>query len=296
MNINLKNKPTRKIIWKSSINKKNAIKLLQLQEEMAEFYQNANDYYDNIDYTSDTWNDITQLEAQDILSEAKKHEKILEVGCGRANILKSGKIDQKCYTGFDFSRKIIQENCKDYPKATFHCLKDVFRFPVGMEQYDFVFSHYVLEHCIFPSKFLDECIRVLKLNGTLVILCPDFLGVGRMSSQRAGFSAGPGRQKISIGMYSDAIITGFDNKIKIPLYSFYYRILANIRPRFYVNLHPTCFVDKFSADVDAVYLTYTEEIKKYLSSNIKWVALPQSLSMFSKRNAHIYLKGIKVNS
>lgn len=284
---------SRKIKWKSSLESKHQHALSILQSAMADYYTASDNYYVDIDYTADTWNNPAQLEAQDILTEAKKHSNVLEVGCGRANILKSGLIDQKCYTGFDFSPEVIRVNRHDYPNATFHLIEDIFRFPVATGQYDFVFSHYVLEHCVFPNKFLDECVRVLCIGGTLSILCPDFLGAGHLSSQRSGFSAGTGREKLARRSYLDAFATGFDNKVRIPLYAFWFRLLARIRPRFYINLAPTCFTDRFSADVDAVYLTFAEEICNYLKGKIKWSSLPEPLSSHAAINVHIYLKGIK---
>jgi SAM-dependent methyltransferase len=287
--------PTRKIRWKSSVSQKNSRELLNLQHSLYDFYKHSNSYYENIDFTSDVWNNRAQLEIQDILFEVQGHNNVLEVGCGRANILKSRKINPANYTGLDFSPNLISQNRKDYPNATFYCITDISRFPVYTEHYDLVFSHFVLEHCVFPIKFLDECFRVLQKKGTLCILCPDFLGVGKMSSQRSGFSEGTGRKKIKSGKLLDAIVTGFDNKIKIPAYCYFYRLVANASPKFFINLQPTCFVDEFKPDVDAVYLTYINEIKKYLESKIKWSILSDEIRIFSKNHAHIYLKGIKID-
>jgi SAM-dependent methyltransferase len=287
---------SRKINWKSSLDPRHYDKLTTLQIEMAKFYTTGGKYYDDIDFTADTWDDVTQLEAQDILMEATRHNAVIEVGCGRANILKSGSIDQNCYTGIDLSPEVIRRNSQAYPNATFHCIEDISRFPMATGQYNFVFSHYVLEHCVFPNKFLDECVRVLQPGGTLSILCPDFLGAKRMSSQRSGFSAGSGREKLARHSYVDAFVTGFDNKIRIPLYASWFRLLARFRPRFYINLDPTCFTDKFTADVDAVYLTFAEEIRNYLDGSINWESLSESLSVFGALNSHIYLKGLKVRN
>ena len=260
---------------------------------MQKFYAASRAYYGDIDFTADTWTDETQLEVQDILKEASRHKAVLEVGCGKSNILKSGRIDPHHYTGIDFSPEVIEKNRATFPEATFHCIEDISRFPVETGHFDYAFSHYVLEHCVFPNLFLDECMRVLRPGGVLSILCPDFLGAGRMSSQRAGFSAGTGREKLSKGQYWDALVTGYDTRIKIPLFAFRLRSKARRSPRFFINLTPTGFTDRFVPDVDAVYLTFADEIRSYLADSILWEPLEDSLARYSAAHAHIYLKGRK---
>lgn len=267
--------------------------LLALQEAMKNFYATSHAYYAAIDFTADTWADETQLEAQDILEEASRHEAVLEVGCGKANILKSGRINPRHYTGIDFSPEVIEKNRATYPDATFYCIEDISRFSAETGHCDYVFSHYVLEHCVFPNLFLDECVRVLRPDGVLCILCPDFLGAGRMSSQRSGFSAGTGREKLSRGQYWDALVTGYDNKTRIPLHAFRLRAEARRRCRFFINMAPTCFTDQFLPDVDAVYLTFADEIRSYLANSILWEPLEDSLVRYSAAHSHIYLKGRK---
>src|SRR5207245_773828 len=105
------------------------------------FYATSTAYYSNIEYAGDTWLDERQLEAQDILREAPRHEKILEIGCGRASILKSGKIDPRCYIGIDISREVIAKNRQQYPEATFRSIDDLSRFPIATADCDYVFSH-----------------------------------------------------------------------------------------------------------------------------------------------------------
>lgn len=137
---------------------------------MQQFYATSTAYYADIDFTADTWNDKSQLEAQDILKEASRHEAVLELGCGKSNILKSCRIDPQHYTGIDFSPQVIEKNRATFPDATFHCIEDISRFPAETGHFDYLFSHYVLEHCVFPNMFLDECVRVLRPGGVLSIL------------------------------------------------------------------------------------------------------------------------------
>jgi len=128
-----------------------------------------------------------------------------------------------------------------------------------------VFSVFVLEHTTNPALFLNECVRMLKKDGVLIILCPDFMGYGRMTSQRAGVSEGNSKLKIQKKRYLDAIVTLFDNRIRIPLYCKYFSYKCHQSPKFYINITPTMFIDNFIPDVDAVYVTYKNEIIKHLN-------------------------------
>lgn len=81
----------------------------------------------------------------------------------------------------------MQHNRLLYPEANFNVINKPNTLPFDDESFDFVFSVFVIEHSTDPSKFLNECSRILKPGGSLVILCPDFLGSGHMTSQRAGW-------------------------------------------------------------------------------------------------------------
>ena len=89
------------------------------------------------------------------------------------------------------------------------------------------------------------------------------------------------------------LITGFDNKIRVPLYTYYYRSKANYKPLFLININPTCFIYKFSPDVDAVYLTYEKEIKTYLNNSFNWIVIDKDFKDYLSRNNSIYIKGSK---
>jgi SAM-dependent methyltransferase len=283
----------RKLTWISCTDRSNYAALIELQQKMQKFYSSHQEYYDAIDFTANTWLDGKQPEARDILAEASASAAVLEVGCGMANILKSGKLEPRVYTGLDFSGSLVEQNIDNFPEAVFKCIEDTARLPVENNSYDLVFSHYVIEHCVFPNVFLDECVRALKPGGKLIILCPDFLGAGRMSSQRVGFSEGTGREKLAQGRLWDALVTGVDSRIRVPFHAWWLRRKAREFPRFYINMQPTCFTDTFSPDVDAVYLTFEDEMKRYLSDVIEFHSPGEALKSYSHANRHIYLKGRK---
>jgi 2-polyprenyl-3-methyl-5-hydroxy-6-metoxy-1,4-benzoquinol methylase len=284
---------TRKIQWLSALEVKNNSILNELQKKMQNYYSDNRDYYSDISFTEKIWNDNNSLIHRDIINECRNKSRILEIGCGQAFILRTGKIKKENYTGIDYSSDLIEKNRTEYPESIFLPIKQTNIFPVLSESFELVFSHFVIEHTVFPNIFLDECFRVLKPNGTLIIVAPNFLSRNLLTSQKAGFSKGSGREKFKNGKYFDMLVTGFDSRIKIPLVSLMCRYLANKKPKFFVNINPTCFIYEFSPDLDAVYLTYEKEIKAYLNHKIDWSFFDDELNRFVVKNNIIYIKGLK---
>jgi SAM-dependent methyltransferase len=286
--------PSRQLLWKSSLRKEAFEELLALQDRLRDFYSSNQAYYEAIRFANNVWKDPSQLEAQDILRHASSAESVLEVGCGSAHILDAGVIEARRYTGIDFSQALIAANRARHEEACFYCVDNAARFPVESGSFDFVFSHYVLEHCVFPATFLDECTRSVRSGGRVAMLCPDYLGTGTLTSQRVGYSDGTGREKLRHRLWWDAAMTALDSRWRIPLKQFLFRIATRVEPKFYVNMAPRCFTDRFAPDVDAVYLTCEWEIRRYLSRLLAWDPLPQAVRNYSRAHGHIYLRGEKV--
>ncbi len=287
-------KPDRALRWLSSFDAAgDDLKGLNtLQEQMKFYYSNFVQYYEEIEFGQDCWRNGHIL-YQDILNNTISKNKILEVGCGQAGILTTNKINPHFYYGLDFSESLIKSNKHLFPDATFIQSQNPVSLPFNDNFFDFVFSLFVIEHSVFPHKLLLEQIRVLKSGGTFCLICPDFLGVGRMTSQRNGFSSGTGTQKLKKGKFFDAIISSFDAKIRIPFFCRFYRKRALAHPKFYINTRPVCFCDPFLPDVDAVYITFKPEIEEFLENHIEWLTLDSEMSAFCKANRLIYLKGVK---
>jgi ubiquinone/menaquinone biosynthesis C-methylase UbiE len=284
---------TRKIKWLSSFDKKNQEILFELEQRMQQYYSNSSNYYSTISFTENVWNESKSLVQQDIIIECQNKNNILEIGCGQAFILKTNRIKPSSYTGIDFSTDLINSNKIEYPHSKFVTIEETNQLPFPNESFDLLFSHFVIEHTVFPNKFLNECCRVLKSNGILIIVAPDFLGRLGITSQKSGWSEGTGRDKLKDAKYLDMLVTAFDNKIRIPCIALIYKFLASIKPRFFININPTCFVYEFAPDLDAVYLTYEREIKYFLSKQFKFFKPNNELKSFLKKNRLIYIKGIK---
>ena len=283
-------KSTRTLNWVSSIDPRYDKELSWLQARMVEYYSTSDTYYGDIDFTAAAWtSDPCYL---DIVSRLEGRRAIVEVGCGGANLLRHHPRFGSCYSGCDFSAELIARNQRTHSKAQFRQIKDPRRLPFKDATADALFSIYVIEHTVYPPDFLNECWRVLRPGGLFILRCPDFLGASRMTSQRAGFAYGTGREKLRAGAVIDALVTGYDRKIRIP------RACARLRETiadqygFYINLAPTCFLDPFAPDHDAVYLTYADEMVNFLRDKISF---PDS---WREPNARwpIYLVGTKISA
>jgi len=279
---------TRRLDWISSTDPKNIPALYPLQKRMTEFYAQSAHYYADIDFTASAWrSDPTYL---DIARRITHAHSILEVGCGSANILRMYPDLGPKYHGCDFSTELLARNGRNFPDADFRPISDPAQFPFPDNSFDAIFSVFVLEHVVFPAKFLDECLRILHKGGHFILRCPDFLGSGSMPSQRAGFSYGTGRSKLRSFKLFDAFVTGLDRKVTIPRRCAVLRRQIGANWGFWINREPVCFCDPFSADHDAVYLTYEAEIVHYLGDRIRFDPVDTGLSATQP----IYLTGTKL--
>ncbi|MBC7748389.1 MAG: class I SAM-dependent methyltransferase, partial [Methylotenera sp.] len=189
----------------------------------------------------------------------------------------------------DFSKDLMTANKQQYNAANFIEINTPNLLPFQDNMFDLVFSTFVLEHSTNPSLLLKECTRILKPSGKLIILCPDFLNRGKLTSQRAGFSEGTSFHKLKQGKYLDACITLWDNRIKIPFYCFFSKIQAKKNPRFLINLNPVLFEDSFIPDVDAVYATYKDEIVCELSTQFSLEQNSPEINEYEKQHHLIFL-------
>lgn len=287
-------KITRKFNWVSALDESKKQLLEDLQQQMAKYYSGENNYYADISFNENIWADANQKIQNDIVKELQHSTAILEVGCGKAAILAAHPDLEQQYTGVDFSESLMKENNQRFTKASFGVLQNPVAFPYEDNSFDAIFSHFVIEHAVFPHLFLQECVRVLKPGGKFLLVCPDFMGYDGITSQRVGFSQGSGRDKIKQGKIIDAIVTGFDSKYRLPNYCQQLKKSAKEAPLFMINLSPTCFTDPFQPDVDAVYVTNETEMMAYIGEQIKWQVLSEEVKSYRNSRHLIYIKGTKL--
>jgi SAM-dependent methyltransferase len=265
--------------WISALDIRNEGKLRELQNKMADFYSNNYEYFNKINFTEGNWANLSPV-YEYILGYLNQGKGILEVGSGRANILKHQPHLRKKYVGLDFSKELAIENTNKYPGASFRTFADPKSFPFKDQVFDVVFSINVLEHTVFPHKFLDESLRVLKSNGFLVVLFPDFTARKNITSQKVGFSVGSGREKIKQRKLIDGIVTIIDNKVIMPGLIKYFKLKAKNNPLFMINLNPMCFNYDFYPDLDATYLTNSKEINLFLKDKVEIINLPTQIQEY----------------
>lgn len=282
-----------KFNWIPSIEVKNEIFLNELEHKMVDFYSHRTPdltYYEVTDYF---WKREDFLAHQDIINSLSTYDKIIEIGCGTANILKLNRLKQEHYTGTEFSRDIIEQNKKAFPKASFFEIDSAYNFDFPSNTFDVVFSHFVIEHTVRPARFIDECLRILKPNGMFVLICPGFVDFNILSSQRLGFSNGTFKEKIVKRKFIDAFLTLYDSRVRLPLFCKRLKRDNYIKANFFVNLDPTCFYDDFRPDLDAVYAVDQDEIEQYLATKADVIKVDAAIAQACLKHKHVYVKAIK---
>jgi 2-polyprenyl-3-methyl-5-hydroxy-6-metoxy-1,4-benzoquinol methylase len=106
-----------------------------------------------------------------ILRNVRKGSKILDVACADGYFSKElVKAGYRVY-GCDLSKEILG-NAKRWGIKTKVCNLEK-SLPYPPEYFDFVFAGEVIEHIIDTDFFLEECGRVLKKGGILIITTPN---------------------------------------------------------------------------------------------------------------------------
>jgi|SRR3989344_966384 len=108
-----------------------------------------------------------------------KSGKILDFGCGdgtRLNLLTR----KKGGTGLDISEKAIKIAKNNYPNLKF-IQSDLEDVPLDDNSFDLVYSAFVLEHLNNPERVIEEALRLLTENGSLVLIAPNYGAPNRCS-------------------------------------------------------------------------------------------------------------------
>jgi SAM-dependent methyltransferase len=101
----------------------------------------------------------------------KQGDKLLDVGCGRGEFIKGFKDLGLEVFGIDREKgdsevlKGIEVKLRDIENE---------KFPFNDKIFDFVFSKSVIEHLWTPDNFIKEIYRVLKPEGRIIIMAPDW--------------------------------------------------------------------------------------------------------------------------
>ncbi len=99
-------------------------------------------------------------------------KKVLDVGCGIGMFLKKfRKLNAEVY-GIDVDCEKVKEAKKKFKNVK---IAPSEKLPFRKDTFDIVWLHEVLEHVENDAKTLEECFRVLRPSGKLVIFAPNRL-------------------------------------------------------------------------------------------------------------------------
>lgn len=135
---------------------------------------------------------------------ASRSNLILDVGCGEGTRLNSFK-HQGGY-GVDISRFSINLAKKKYPHHRFRTYSGK-TLPYRSNNFDLVYSAFVLEHTQNPKEFIKELFRVVRVDGFVAIICPNYGAPNR----RSPVSKENPVKKLISGLLSDAVL--FSHKL-----------------------------------------------------------------------------------
>ena len=239
-----------------------------LHARMMSFYNEESlrrEYYEKAQVLNEVWRPGTYHWV--LRSMATPGLSVLDLGCGSGHAFDNLRGRVVRYVGVDCSVAQIRKNQKEKLAAggtdngTFLASS---LYDVGLpgDSFDIVFSLFVLEHLVWPRRFLRETVRLTRPGGLIVILCPSFRSAGRMPSLPHG---GPGSLKEKVRR---ADLGGALRHVWSRLYwpQVVKRRYPSGRYPWLINLTPACLHEPWATDNDALYMVDRAECVAELSS------------------------------
>jgi SAM-dependent methyltransferase len=262
--------------WLSSRNA-DAKLLEELQERMIEYYsldRTRDKYQVLLGNAENSQPQVLGALVQEIV--ASKPNTILELGCGSGWILDhlvSAGVSPECYIGAELSQSVIDRNRARQPQSKWIHLTG---YEVGVPDasVDVAFSYFVIEHCVYPEKHLNELFRIVRPGGRVFLVCPDFVRAGILPSQFLGITDGNASELLKQGKLFSAAVGLYDSRVRLP------KALKNLNSTygpFVINISPRCLVqpEVVLPDVDAVYLAGQSDFEQWCASNHAQFRLPR---------------------
>lgn len=199
---------------------------------------------------------------------------VIEIGCGSGRLYRQLREYgfKGAYAGIELSEALIRQNRFRHPDAEWRAVS-VYDLPYGDDTFDVCLSLYVLEHLVYPARALEEMLRVVRPGGEVVLVFPDSVASGRLSSQLTGWSVGTTREKLRHGKWLDGLVTLYDNRVRLP------KALRSASARygpFPVNTRPIClaYPEIMQPDVDQTYIASKREVQRWAESRGCGVTYP----------------------
>ncbi len=137
----------------------------------------------------------------------KLHGKILDIGCGSGDFLLFMHSKGWNVTGIDSDLKAVQRaKGKGLNVIKGNLLDQNFQ----NESFDAIVLSHVIEHLYDPNKILNECMRILKKGGKLVIATPNIESLGHFIFRQNWRGLEPPRH---INLFSISSLNNLINKV-----------------------------------------------------------------------------------
>lgn len=237
--------------------------LRDLDAKMARFYnsQAVEQYYMQAHAANETW--APESYHHLVKRVCEPDFRVIDLGCGSAHAVQNLAECRIDYTGVDWSIERIAANRDNAPSNVRFISSPLYQIDLRDASFDVAFSFYVLEHLIWPQRFLAEMVRLVRPGGFIIIECPHFRLHHRIPSLPYGRTVAPLSQKIRQGRLLDATQHFFQRNVIYP------RLIKQNFPEqrfpFLINLAPTCLSGVYYADNDAVYFVSRNEAIAELS-------------------------------
>ena len=105
----------------------------------------------------------------------KEKGKLLDIGCGRGDMLKAFEKNKFSVFGIDLSKESV-EMCYPINVQNINLEDENFNYNEG--NFDVIFSKSLIEHLNNPINFMNSCKKLLSENGCLVIMTPSWIHHG----------------------------------------------------------------------------------------------------------------------
>lgn len=251
----------RRFDWASGVDPVAEPRLQHLCSRMERFYSDASTrrtYQGMLDSQEAMQPGTEEALVRAILADCPKT--VVEIGCGSGRIYERlrGRGFSGHFTGFEMAPEVITSNRIRFPEAEWR-VGSGYTLARDITNADCVFAYYVLEHCVYPERFLRSLMDAVHRTGSVFLVFPDMVKCGILGSQFLGLDFGATREHLRYGRLQRAAIRLWDSRVRLP-YG-----LRRARKRFGafpVNLSPACLWPEapLTPDVDAVYIASRDEV------------------------------------
>ena len=259
--------------FRSAIDPSEEPHLDDLDRRLREFYAAAaeQDYWLLAEGHNVDWRDGAHPLHERLLAAIGPEARVADFGCGSAHAA-AALGNEARYTGIDWGESQLAANRERYPAAAF-VLSSLYDTPLGDGTVDWAISLFVLEHTVYPTRLLDEMLRVVRPGGRLAIICPQ-MRPHVMNSMWAGLTATQSfYEKVRQRRYVDALWHAIELRLLFPIYC---RLSNRFSGRFLIYPKPRCFYAPYTSDTDAVYWADEREVRDYLAGKGCTIESPPS--------------------